>query len=115
MSYSAVFINFKKVVFKNFYNGSSSADKCTMFSDRNLINRRNVKADVDGAVNPCRKFFELEVNARLMAATMEIIRMNLHLTVQIMPLFLQTLMDLNRMRKEPTLGKLLKLLWTSMF
>ena len=46
-----------------------------MFSDRNLINRRNVKSDIDSAVNPCRKFFELEVNARLMAAAMEILGM----------------------------------------
>lgn len=34
-----------------------------------------MKADVDGAVNPCRKFFGLEVNARLMAGTMEILGM----------------------------------------
>lgn len=46
-----------------------------MFSDRNLINRRNVKSDIDSAVNPCRKFFELDVNARLMAAAMEILGM----------------------------------------
>ncbi len=58
---------------KNFYSGSSSADKCTLFSDRNLINRRNVKSDIDGAVNPCRKFFELEVNARLMTAATKIL------------------------------------------
>lgn len=40
-----------------------------------MINRRNVKSDVDGAVNPCRKFFELEANARLLAAAMEILGM----------------------------------------
>ena len=64
-----------QVVFKNFYSTSSAADKCTLFSDRNLINRRNVKADVDAAVNPCRKFFELEVKARLMAAAMQVLGM----------------------------------------
>ncbi|XP_078363701.1 uncharacterized protein LOC144647887 [Oculina patagonica] len=59
---------FLKVAFKNFYDTKSSGDKCTLYSDRNLINRRNVRADVDAAVNPCRKFFDLEVKARLIAA-----------------------------------------------
>ncbi|KAJ7380524.1 hypothetical protein OS493_008989 [Desmophyllum pertusum] len=54
--------------FKNFYNTKSAGDKCTLYSDRNLINRRNVREDVDAAVNPCRKFFDLEVKARLMAS-----------------------------------------------
>ena len=40
-----------------------------------MINHRNVKSDVDGAVNPCSKFFELEVNRRLMEASMEILGM----------------------------------------
>ena len=45
-------------------------DKCTLYSDRNLINRRNVKSDVDSAVNADRRFFELEVKARVVAAAM---------------------------------------------
>ncbi|XP_028518482.1 uncharacterized protein LOC114576306 [Exaiptasia diaphana] len=64
---------FLKVLFKNFFSGSSSSDKCTLYSDRNLINRRNVKADVDKAVNPCRQFFELEVKARVIASAMLIL------------------------------------------
>lgn len=63
------------MAFKSFYSGASSGDKCTLFSDRNLINRRNVKADVSSAANPCRKFFELEVSARLMAAAMQVLGM----------------------------------------
>ena len=42
-----------KVAFKNFYNTKSAGDKCTLYSDRNLINRRNVRENVDAAVNPC--------------------------------------------------------------
>ena len=41
-----------------------------MYSDRNLINRRNVKADVDSAVNAARRFFMMEVEARIVAAAM---------------------------------------------
>ena len=53
----------------HFYSGQSAVDKCTLYCDQNLINRRNVKSDVDGAVNACRKFFNLEVRARLIVAT----------------------------------------------
>ena len=43
---------------------------CTLYSDRNLINRRNVKSDVDAAVNAARQFFLLEIKARIVAAAM---------------------------------------------
>ena len=42
-----------------------------MYSDRNLINRRNVKADVDSNVNACRRFFTLELECRVVAAYMK--------------------------------------------
>ena len=41
-----------------------------MFSDRNLINRRSVKKDIDSAVNANRRFFTLEVQSRVVAAGM---------------------------------------------
>jgi hypothetical protein len=44
-----------------------------MYSDRNLINQRNVKSDVSSAANPCRRFFELEVEARIIAAAVKVI------------------------------------------
>ena len=50
------------------YSTASANDKCTLYSDRNLINRRNVKADVQSNVNACRRFFAMEVEARLVAA-----------------------------------------------
>ena len=46
-----------------------------MYNDRNLINRRSVKCDVDSAINPCRRFFILEVEARIVAAGMKELRL----------------------------------------
>ena len=44
-----------------------------MYSDRNLINRRNVKSDVSAAANACRRFFTIEVESRIVAATMSVL------------------------------------------
>ena len=69
-----MFTNFniflQQVLFSRLHNPVSAADKCTMFSDRNLINRRSVKKDVDSAVNANRRFFTLEVQSRVVAAGM---------------------------------------------
>ena len=46
-----------------------------MYSDRNLVNRRNVKSDVSAAANACRRFFQLEVEARIIAAALSILGM----------------------------------------
>ena len=59
-----------QVAFSHFYSAASNGDKCTLYSDRNLINRRNVKGDVDSAVNAARRFFLTEVEARIVAASM---------------------------------------------
>lgn len=48
---------FLQVAFDCPYSQASSRDKCTMYSNCNLINRRNVKARVDSAVKPARSFF----------------------------------------------------------
>lgn len=47
-----------------------------MYSDRNLINRRNVKGDVSASANACRRFFNLEVEARVVAAALHILGMS---------------------------------------
>lgn len=39
------------------------------------MNRRNVKSDVSGAVNACRRFFQLEVETRVVAAAMQYLGM----------------------------------------
>jgi hypothetical protein len=65
----------KQVAFLNFYSVSSAVDKCTMYCDRNLVNRRNVKGDVSAAANPCRRFFQMEIETRVVAATMTVLGM----------------------------------------
>ena len=51
-------------------------DKCTLYSDRNLVNRRNVKGDVSAAANACRRFFQTEVETRVIAAALKVLGMN---------------------------------------
>ena len=46
-----------------------------MYSDKNLVNRRNLKKDVTTAANACRRFFILEVEARIVAATLHVLGM----------------------------------------
>lgn len=46
-----------------------------MYSDRNLVNRRNVKGDVTAAANACRRFFTMEVEARIIAAALKMLGM----------------------------------------
>ena len=52
----------------HFFDGHSSGDKCTLFSDKNLINRRNVGSDVSHRYEACKKFLDMEVDARIVAA-----------------------------------------------
>lgn len=47
-----------------------------MYSDRNLVNRRNVKSDVSSAANACRRFFEIEIEARVVAAGLKVLEMD---------------------------------------
>ena len=65
-----------KVAYSSLYNVSSASDKCTMYSDRNLVNRRNVKGDVTAAANACRRFFQLEVESRVIAGTLHVLGMS---------------------------------------
>ena len=46
-----------------------------MFSDRNLINRRNVKSDVTAASNACRRFFAIEVESRIIGGALSVLEM----------------------------------------
>ena len=54
-----------QIAFSNIYKAASASDKCTLYCDRNLINRRNIKSDVSSAVNACGRFFHLGVEARV--------------------------------------------------
>lgn len=62
-----------QLLFKRFYSGSSSDDHCTLFADRNLINRRNVREDPHSAYWPDRDFLILEVKARILAAAFHVL------------------------------------------
>lgn len=50
--------------------GKSDDDHCTLFSDRSLINRRNVNGEPKLAYRADRDFLEVEVKAQVIAAAM---------------------------------------------
>lgn len=54
----------------HFYHTTAPNDQCSLYSDRNLINRRNISADVSKNVNATKQFIMLEINARIVAACM---------------------------------------------
>ena len=57
-----------QLIFKRFFSGKSEGDCCTLYSDRTLINRRNVKADPHTAYRADRDFLALAIKARVIAA-----------------------------------------------
>ena len=59
------------MLYKRFYSLSSDDDACTMFYDRNLINRRNVKVEAKKAYRPNKDFIITEVKARVVAAALK--------------------------------------------
>jgi len=63
------------VIFKRHYSTNSDSDIGTLFADRNLINRRNVSADVHSNWANCKSFALLEIKARIVATAMEVLGM----------------------------------------
>ena len=61
------------VAFGYFYNPSAISDQCTLYADRNLINRRNVVEEVKKNFDACKQFFNLEIEARVVAAALKIL------------------------------------------
>ena len=51
----------------------SAEDKCTLFADRNFINRRNVSADTKHSYAQNKQMFMLAMEARVTAAAMTIL------------------------------------------
>ena len=49
---------------------SSAQDKCTLYSDRNLKNRRNVVSDVTKGYAPDKQMFLLALKSRIVTAVM---------------------------------------------
>ena len=70
-----------------------------MYSDKNLINRRNVKSDVASAVNACRKFFEIEIEARVVAAGLCVLEWMMWMVIQ--NTILMMALKMFEMRKRP--------------
>ena len=59
----------------NFYRTGCN-DRCTLGSDKVLINRRNVVTEVKKRYAASRKFLEVELETRVLAATLTSLRIN---------------------------------------
>jgi len=62
-----------QLIYQRFYSTVSANDKCTLFADRNSINRKNVKADAHHAYAPNNQMFLLAVKSRIVASAMKIL------------------------------------------
>ena len=65
-----IFCIFYQVIFNHFYHTNAPNDQCTLFCDRNVINRRNISKDVSKNVSATKKFVLIEIDARIVAACM---------------------------------------------
>ncbi len=61
------------MIYSRFFDGRSTIDSCMMFSDRNLINRRNVTSDVKSSYRPDRDFLEIIFQSRVIAAAKKVL------------------------------------------
>ena len=59
-----------QLIFKKFFSAKSDGDTCSLYSDRTLIDRRNVKAEPQSAYRADRDFLVLVIQARVIAAAM---------------------------------------------
>lgn len=59
----------------NFFNGNGK-DRCTLGSDRFLINRRNVMKEVKKRYSACKSFLSLALEARIIAATLTLLQID---------------------------------------
>ena len=70
---TSIFFSTLQLIFKKFFSGKSESDICTLFSDRTLINRRNVKSDPHTAFRADRDFLLITVKSRVIAAAMSVL------------------------------------------
>ena len=61
------------MIFTRFFSGKSDNDSCTLYSDRTLINRRNVRADPKSAYRADRDFLLLVLKSRIIASAMTVL------------------------------------------
>ena len=61
------------MIYSRFFSGKSDVDSCTMFSDRTLINRRNVTGDTHSSYRANRDFLSIVFKSRVIAAAMKVL------------------------------------------
>ena len=61
------------MIYSRFFSGKSDVDNCTMFSDRTLINRRNVTGDTHSSYRANRDFLSIVFESRVIAAAMKVL------------------------------------------
>ncbi len=59
-----------------FYHTTSTNDKCSLYSDRTLIDRRNVSKDISNHVNACKRFFSLCIKVRVVVAALKVLEID---------------------------------------
>lgn len=61
------------LIYSRFFTGKSDDDSCTMFSDRTLINRRNVTGNTHSSYRANRDFLSIVFQSRVIAAAMKVL------------------------------------------
>ena len=62
-----------QLIFRRLYCTKAANDKCTLFADRNLINRRNVSADTEHAYSQNKQMLIVALKARVVVAGMNVL------------------------------------------
>eukprot|EP00794_Sanderia_malayensis_P012437 gene12437-13723_t len=62
-----------ELIYETFYHSQSASDKCTLYCERNVIDRRNISTDVKHRVSQSKKFLNLAVKARVIPAALKLL------------------------------------------
>ena len=61
------------MIYNRFYSGKSEVDKCTLFSDSTVINRRNMTTETKDTYRANRDFLTIVLKSRVIAAAMKVL------------------------------------------
>ena len=64
---------FQQLIYSRLFSGKSDSDLCTLFSDRTLINRRNVTGDLHSSFRAKRDFLHAIFQSRVITAAMTVL------------------------------------------
>ena len=64
---------FQQLIYSRLFSGKSDSDLCTLFSDRTLLNRRNVTGDPHSSYRANRDFLHNIFHSRLITAAMTVL------------------------------------------